>query len=180
MRFSRFLPFLVLCALMLGLAVQLMHQKQAAAPADAALGRHVPDITLTGLSTQDTFSTAAFAGEPYLLNVFASWCAACVLEHETLAAFAATSDLPLYGIAWKDDKAKLSRWLEKHGNSYQAIGLDETGFAAMELGVTGAPETYLVDASGIIVAVYRGALSEDAVNTYLRPALQSLGNGAAL
>lgn len=178
MRFLRFLPLCLLALLAVAFAWQLTHarreQDAGAVYRDAMLGKPMPPLVLESLHTGKPLSLAALHGQPYLLNVFASWCAACKLEHATLKQLADSQQLPLYGIAWKDKPENTRLWLQRMGNIYSDIGIDQMGEAALELGLTGAPETYLVTAEGRIAALYRGALSESVVQNRFMPAILKL------
>lgn len=176
MRVMRFLPLCLLALLAVAFAWQL---RGAGAPAtgsyqDAMLNKPVPPLVLESLEAEQAFSTASLHGKPYLLNVFASWCAACKLEHATLKQLAESQGLPLYGIAWKDKPENTRLWLERMGNIYTQIGIDQTGAAALELGLTGAPETYLITPEGTIATLYRGALSESVVQNRFIPAIAAM------
>jgi cytochrome c biogenesis protein CcmG, thiol:disulfide interchange protein DsbE len=140
---------------------------------DPMLGKPMPALNLPPLTTDGkALSTTELAGEAYLLNVFASWCAMCRVEHPQLEALSHKSGLPLYGMAWKDKPEDTRRWLERMGDIYQRIGTDREGSAAIALGLTGAPETYLVAPDGTIAALYRGALSEAVVDTRFMPIIK--------
>ena len=89
-------------------------------------------------------------GEVSLINVWGSWCIACVAEHPVLMDIAATGEIPIHGIAWRDDPAKSLTWLGKHGDPYSKVGQDPKSIAAIAFGVTAAPETFLVDKQGVI------------------------------
>lgn len=96
---------------------------------------------------------------PYLLNVWASWCAPCRIEHPFLTELAGEGK-PIYGIVYKNEPADAIGFLNELGNPFTALMADPEGRAALELGMTGAPETFLVDEQGIVRARWRGALSE--------------------
>jgi len=89
-------------------------------------------------------------GEVSLINVWGSWCVACVYEHPVLMDIAATGEVPIHGIAWRDDPAKSVAWLAKHGDPFTKVGQDPQSKAAIAFGVTAAPETFLVDKQGVI------------------------------
>lgn len=96
---------------------------------------------------------------PYLLNVWASWCPPCRVEHPFLMDLAEEGK-PIYGIVYKDEPADATGFLNELGNPFTALMADPEGRAGLELGITGAPETFLVDEQGIVRARWRGALSE--------------------
>lgn len=179
MAVMRYLPLLLLVSLAVAFAWHLLDVRQPSASQgsarqDAMLGKPVPDLLLPALDADVAFSLRPLQGEPYLLNVFASWCAGCKLEHATLRRLAESQGLPLYGIAWKDNPDQTRAWLERMGNIYAAIGVDRKGEAAIELGLTGAPETYLVAADGTIAALHRGALSDAVVRERFLPVIEAM------
>lgn len=178
MRYSRFFPLAVILVLALAFSWRLMQMNtptETSSYRDVMLGKAMPALELPMLEDeQQTFSTNALLGKPYLLNIFASWCAACRLEHDVLQRLAESQALPLYGIAWKDRPENTRNWLLQMGNIYQAVGVDLKGTAALELGLTGAPETYLVAPDGTIAAIYRGALSDSVAEKRFAPAIAAI------
>jgi len=94
---------------------------------------------------------ADLRGQVTLLNVWATWCVGCRQEHETLNRIASLGLVPIYGLNWKDDRALAEDWLSKLGNPYTATGFDGDGRVAIDWGVYGAPETFLIDASGVVL-----------------------------
>lgn len=173
----RYLPLLLFALLACVFAWRLSFDgKTPASYRDPMLGEPLPAIVLPLLQSDDAegFNLAALRGKAFLLNVFASWCAACKQEHPVLKTFAEQENLPVYGIAWKDKPEHTQRWLENMGHIYEAVGMDETGKAAIALGLTGVPETYLIAPDGTIAALYRGALSESAMQNRFLPALKQL------
>jgi cytochrome c biogenesis protein CcmG/thiol:disulfide interchange protein DsbE len=92
--------------------------------------------------------------------VWATWCPTCHYEHPFLLELAARNEVAIYGLDYKDNAAKAAEWLAKLGDPYTAVLFDKEGKLGLDLGVTGAPETYLVDAEGIVRLRYQGALDE--------------------
>ncbi len=116
------------------------------------IGKPAPQWQLSRVDDPaQTVSGNDFAGKPYVLNVWATWCVACRQEHETLMAISKRGEAPIVGIDWKDDRAQAQRWLQQLGNPYTVTGFDDEGRAAIDWGVYGAPETFLVDAKGTVV-----------------------------
>ena len=107
------------------------------------------------------FATADLAGQVALVNIFASWCVPCKVEHPLLMAHAKGGAIPIYGIAWKDDPAATADLLEQDGDPYRLVGADRSGRAGIDLGVTGVPETYLVDKTGRIRYKLARPINED-------------------
>ena len=116
------------------------------------IGKPVPSFRLARLQHPDQFVTDDdLRGQVSLLNVWATWCVGCRQEHETLNRIAALKDVPIYGLNWKDEVGLASTWLTELGDPYVASGFDGDGKVAIDWGVYGAPETFLVDADGIIL-----------------------------
>jgi cytochrome c biogenesis protein CcmG, thiol:disulfide interchange protein DsbE len=124
------------------------------------VGKPIPAFTTTDLTTGVAISTAALRGTPFILNVWASWCAVCQIEHPTFNSYAKTPGaVPVVGLNYKDADADAKRWIAQLGNPYQQIAVDINGAIGMDLGVYGAPETYFVDAAGVIVHKHIGEMT---------------------
>lgn len=122
-------------------------------------------------------TSAELLGQPYLLNVWGSWCPACRVEHPVLARYAATGQIRIIGYNWKDERAEALRWLEQYGDPYSMILVDLEGRSAIEWGIYGAPETFLVDANGIVRWKHVGPITDEIVERELSPLVSSLGDG---
>jgi cytochrome c biogenesis protein CcmG/thiol:disulfide interchange protein DsbE len=96
-------------------------------------------------------SSQEFAGRMYVLNVWGTWCGGCREEHSALLAIERQGLVPIIGLNWKDDRALARRWLTELGDPYVVTAFDAEGRVAIDWGVYGAPETFLVDANGIIL-----------------------------
>ena len=141
----------------------------------ALINRPAPDFVLPVLHDPSvTIAAADLRGAPYLLNVWGSWCAACRDEHAVLTAFSETRRVRVVGYNWKDDKADALRWLEQFGNPYYVVLADPEGRYALDWGVAGAPETFLVDGQGIVRWKYTGPLTEQVVADQLMPLVEQL------
>ncbi|PJA42562.1 MAG: DsbE family thiol:disulfide interchange protein [Lysobacterales bacterium CG_4_9_14_3_um_filter_62_6] len=114
---------------------------------------------------------AALKGKPYLLNVWASWCAACRQEHPVLMRFAAEKRLTLVGFNWKDAPADALAVIRTTGNPYDLIASDEVGRVGIDFGVYGAPESFLIDADGKILYKHVGPLDQDSIRSKILPLL---------
>jgi len=140
------------------------------------IDRPLPPFALAGLDAASPgFAAADFTAghEPRLLNVFASWCAACPVEHPMLLKIAADGT-PVYGLDWKDEPAKASAWLAQLGNPYRRIASDPTARTGIDLGVTGVPETFVVDRHGRIRYKQVGPITAADWEGTLRPMLDRL------
>ena len=117
------------------------------------------------------------AGAPYVMNVWASWCPECRVEHPVLTKFALTKRVRFVGYNLKDEPTEALRWLEQFGNPYMLVIADEDGRAAIDWGIYGAPETFLVDAKGIVRWKRVGAVTDEILQEQLIPALEKLEAG---
>lgn len=146
----------------------------------ALIGKPVPDFTLSpiaGLSAggKDVpgFASSDLAqGAPTIVNVFASWCVECQVEHPMLLALSQEPGIRLYGIDYKDDAASARRFLGRYGNPYARVGADASGRVAIDFGVYGVPETYVVTGDGKIAYRHVGPLTEQAVRDNILPLLE--------
>jgi len=122
------------------------------------IGRTVPQFDLPDLLDAGNRVTAEqFTGKPWLLNVWGTWCAECWKEHAYLLHLS-SQGIPIVGINWRDEDAEAIKFIEQKGNPFVAIGADPKSDAVIDLGVYGAPETFLIDANGIIREKHKGAL----------------------
>jgi cytochrome c biogenesis protein CcmG/thiol:disulfide interchange protein DsbE len=141
----------------------------------ALLGKPVPDFTLPAPegSAQPAFGAADLHGteRPVLVNFFASWCVPCVIEHPQLMALQ-RQGVPIWGIAYKDKPRDALGFLARHGNPFARLAADEPGRIAIEWGLYGVPETYLVDRQGIIRWRWAGPITEDTLSADLMPLLR--------
>ncbi|WP_421570247.1 DsbE family thiol:disulfide interchange protein [Stenotrophomonas sp. PD6] len=141
----------------------------------ALIGKPAPAFELPVLHDPSIkVSSNQLRGAPYVLNVWGSWCAACREEHPILTRFAETKRVRVIGYNWKDEPADALRWLEQLGNPFVLVLSDVEGRTAIDWGVTAAPETFLVDASGVVRWKYSGALSQRVIDTKLLPELEKL------
>jgi|CXWL01.1.fsa_nt_gi cytochrome c biogenesis protein CcmG/thiol:disulfide interchange protein DsbE len=125
--------------------------RDPAALPSALIDRPMPQFELAPVREGDgAFSRADLEGQVALVNVFASWCGPCRIEHPTLIELRTQQDVPIYGINWKESPADGRGYLAEAGDPYLKIGSDESGRFALDLGVTGAPETFIVDRHGRI------------------------------
>jgi cytochrome c biogenesis protein CcmG/thiol:disulfide interchange protein DsbE len=154
------LPLAALAALALLFSLFALKHDPHVQP-HALVGKPLPEVTLPGLDDGRPVSLrqATATGAPVLVNVFASWCAPCELEAPVLMALKARG-VKLIGVAYKDAPDNTKAFLGRVGDPYVQRLVDRDGRAGIELGVTGVPETYLVDAKGVILAKYAAPLSQ--------------------
>lgn len=123
---------------------------------------------------KEGFANSDLNGQVALVNVFASWCVACVVEHPVLMEISKTSPVLITGIDWKDKPGDGSEWLNKNGNPYARVGDDADGRTAIDFGVTGAPETFVVDKNGRIRYKQIGPITPKVWREKLKPMIEKL------
>jgi len=122
-------------------------------------------------------TNADLAGQPYVMNVWGSWCPECRVEHPILTRFALTKRVRFIGYNLKDEREDALRWLEQFGNPYMMVVADLEGRTAIDWGIYGAPETFLVDGHGIIRWKHVGAIDQAIIDHQLIPALEKIEAG---
>ncbi|HEX2113571.1 MAG TPA: DsbE family thiol:disulfide interchange protein [Alphaproteobacteria bacterium] len=142
----------------------------------ALLDRPIPEFTLPALAGVNVPGLGAetIRGKVAMVNVFASWCVPCKVEHPILMRLAAEKRVPIYGINWKDKGADAARWLAELGNPYAAIGHDESGRVGIEWGVYGAPETFIIDREGRVRYKYVGPITPAVLQETILPLIAQL------
>ena len=130
------------------------------------LNKPVPEINLNSLKN-GKLNNIDFKKEVILVNFFASWCVPCIIEHDFLFQLKKQKSIKIYGINYKDDIKNLKVWLEKLGNPYSKIGIDETGITGINWGVNGIPESFLIDQNGIIRHKINGIINEKQIKILL-------------
>lgn len=123
------------------------------------IGKPAPDFTLPGLQDEtQRIRPADYLGQTWLLNVWGTWCPECWREHAYLVHLA-NNGIPIVGVNWRDDRTDALNMLQQLGNPFIQVAFDPHSEAVIEWGVYGAPETFLIDADGIIRARHKGALN---------------------
>ena len=146
------------------------------------ISKPVPVFDLAPMAGVDVPGLASgdlAAGEPVLVNVFASWCVPCRAEHKVLTRLAAQEGFPLFGINYKDKPEDAKAWLEELGNPYLRIGSDESGRSGLEWGISGVPESFLIDGTGTVIWRYVGPIVTEQAQDDLRRALAATRERAA-
>jgi cytochrome c biogenesis protein CcmG/thiol:disulfide interchange protein DsbE len=162
--------FLGLAAI-LGLGLWRGHPSEARVDAT----RPLPAFALQPLRPGEPALTKAdLAGQVSMINVFASWCPSCAEEQPMLMQLSAAGVAPIYGVAWLDPPEKTAAWLQEHGNPFRRIGEDASGRLGIDLGVTGAPETFIVDRQGRIRYRQIGPITEETWRNVLQPLIARL------
>ena len=172
----RHLLFILPLLLFLGLAAAFfagLGRDPHAVPS-ALIDKPVPEFALPALiDDRPGLATADLKGKVTLVNVFASWCVPCRLEHPLLMRLA-KEGVELDGINYKDEAEDAKLWLTNLGNPYKRIGADVAGAVGIDWGVYGVPETFVIDRAGIIRFKHVGPLSADAIRDTIMPLVSQL------
>lgn len=141
----------------------------------ALLNKPAPQFSLAQLQApEQTLSAADMKGQVWLLNVWGSWCVSCRYEHPVLNDLAKQQLVPIIGLNWKDRPEDAIAWLARFGNPYQTSVMDRDGRVAIDFGVYGAPETFVIDKAGMIRHKHTGPISPDDLRNVIVPLLREL------
>jgi cytochrome c biogenesis protein CcmG/thiol:disulfide interchange protein DsbE len=164
--------------LFLGFAILLFSRigEDSTALPSARLGKPLPEFRLPSLIDGRELTAADVRGKPVVLNVWASWCPSCRQEHPALLKLA-QAGIPVIGLNYKDAPEDAQAWLARLGNPFQLIISDQQGNLGLDMGVYGAPETYLLDAQGQIRYRYVGVFDEASWQSMLQPCYEQLVKG---
>ena len=166
------LPAGVFGLLVVVLAIGIKHSPNKGTIMSPLLGKPAPQFSLPNLTDPArVVSSAGLKGRWYLFNVWGTWCGECRAEHEMLLEVRRAAVVPLVGLDWKDDDAQALAWLAQLGNPYEVVAVDRSGRTAIDWGVYGAPETFLVNPQGIVVFKHVGALTPDVWTRDILPRL---------
>jgi cytochrome c biogenesis protein CcmG/thiol:disulfide interchange protein DsbE len=147
----------------------------------ALIGKPAPEFDLPAITDRPPgLKTADLKGQVSLVNVFASWCVACRVEHPVLMDIQAEGDVSLHGLNYKDKPKAALAWLGRFGDPYGRVGADEKGRVGIDFGVYGVPETFLIDKNGQIACKHIGPIDRerDWIGK-LKPAVAALRAGKA-
>ena len=160
-RFLLPLGAFALLAIVLGIGIK--HSPQKGTIASPLIGKPAPAFSLPVLTdTRRTLSSADLKGRWYVFNVWGTWCGGCRQEHNVLLQIQRTAQIPVIGLDWRDEDAQALQWLTELGNPYEVVAVDREGRTAIDYGVYGAPETFLVNPQGIVVYKFIGPLTPEA------------------
>lgn len=171
---KRFLPFFVFLALgvLLFVGVLISDREDREALPSPLIGKPIPAFTLPQLDPNlPPVSSQSLLGQPYLLNVWASWCPTCRVEHPTIAKLAQSGAVRVVGFNYKDEPDEANRWLAQHGDPYTLILADRDGRVGIDLGVYAAPESFLIGADGTVLYKKTGMLTEENIAQDILPRL---------
>ncbi len=169
--FVPLLAFLLLAGLFL---LQLMSGRDTSTIPSALIGQAAPQTSLPPLEGTDVpgFDNASLEGEVTLVNVWASWCAPCRQEHPLLMQLTGDERFRIVGMNYKDKPANARRFLGELGSPYDAIGVDDSGRTAINWGVYGVPETFLVGRNGVIRWKHVGPFTPESIRDELMPQIE--------
>lgn len=167
-------PLLALSALVLAFAVGLTRDPRIL-PSEL-IEKPFPAFELRDLDDTRDLTRDALIGEVSLVNVFGSWCVACEVEHPVLTTIQG-GPARMIGINWRDTRGQANRWLTRNGNPYDLVIFDPDSLLIVELGVTGAPETFVLDAAGNIRYKHSGIITPDVWTEKLEPLVSALARG---
>lgn len=140
------------------------------------IGRNAPAFTLPLVGDANAaFSPADMKGKVWMLNVWAPWCVSCRQEHPILMQIAQSGRIPIVGLNWKDKAREAEALLARTGSPYVAVPEDLDGRVGIDYGVTGTPETYIIDQTGIVRLKHIGPISPEVWQSKFEPKLKELG-----
>lgn len=143
------------------------------------IDKPVPGFELTSLADETLpLDDSSLRGKPRLLNVWASWCSACRVEHPLLVSLARERGVEIIGLNYKDTREAGLNWLSEHGDPYRQSLFDPEGNLGLDLGVYGVPETFVIDAEGVIRFKQVGPLTEEIWRAEIAPLLAKLAGGS--
>lgn len=170
------IPIVVFAGLCVALALGLTRDPSKLP--SQLIDKPFPEFQLTSLySEAESLDKDLLRGQVSVVNVFGSWCTACEYEHPVLMDLSATQDVPIIGINWRDSRAKGQGWLARHGNPYAAVIYDPESVLAIDLGITGAPESFVVDASGTVRYKHTGVITPRIWERDILPVIEALKAG---
>ena len=139
------------------------------------IGKPAPAFSLSQLDKPtQMIGTEQLLGQVWILNVWASWCAACRDEHPVLVEFSKTGVAPIYGLNYKDKREPAMNWLQQLGNPYTASIFDESGRVGIDFGVYGVPETFVIDKLGVIRYKKTGPVTQETIQSIIVPLVKKL------
>jgi len=165
--------FTILIGVLAVLTLQTQDGRDPSLIPSALLGKSAPEVNLPAVDGDipGGFAGTDLRGRVTMVNVFASWCVPCLAEHPLITRLAADG-LPVYAINHRDTVPEASKWLKIHGNPFTAVGFDPDGRASVEWGVTGVPETYIINAEGIVTFKHAGPITAKVLKDKILPELR--------
>jgi cytochrome c biogenesis protein CcmG/thiol:disulfide interchange protein DsbE len=161
MRLSHVIPILLFCILIAVFVFKFTDEPSA--PASTMIAKPLPSFSLQTIEGK-AITDADISGWT-VINVFASWCQACLIEHPLWLKYG--ENIPIIGVAWRDNIPNTQAWLDKWGNPYQQIAMDPKSDFVIALGITGAPETLLISPQKKIIKHIKGPVNQEQVKAIL-------------
>jgi cytochrome c biogenesis protein CcmG/thiol:disulfide interchange protein DsbE len=175
MKFLKFGIPLVVFALLVGFFAIGLTRDPREVPSPL-IGKPAPQFKLTRLEAPErTFSPEEMRGKVWLLNVWASWCVSCRVEHPVLVDMSRRKIVPIVGLDYKDQRADGMKWLATHGDPYLLSAYDDEGKVGIDFGVYGVPETFVIDKEGVIRYKQIGPITPEALEKKIMPLVRKLG-----
>lgn len=179
MNYKSWLPLAGFAVLVLLFAFGIQRSPDKDVLQSVLIGKPAPEFALPNLmEPTQIVSSKTLLGKPYLLNVWATWCVQCRVEHATLLEIQKRGEVQVIGLNWQDKDDPAREWIAQLGNPYAQIAVDREGRTAIDFGVYGAPESFLIDANGVIVHKYIGPLTIEAWQREFLPRLNGRRAGA--
>lgn len=172
-RYTFITPSIFFVFLVAILSYELFYAKPSVLPT-ALIGERVPHFSVDALNAKQPFSEKDLLGknQVVLLNFWATWCEACLAEHEMLMKIKQIYHVPIYSLLYKDQVNVAEHFLAKYGNPYDVVGIDDKGDVAIEFGIYGTPETYLIDSEGQLIYRHIGIIDEAVWQDKLYPLIK--------
>ncbi len=176
--------FLIPMAAFIGLvvlfALGLNPNRDIRALPSPLIGKPAPAIALTDvLDPSRTVTNSTFQGQVYVVNVWGTWCEMCREEHDELLTIAQQKVVPIIGLVYLDQRDRAKQWLDQLGNPYTAVAFDNDGRTAIDWGVYGAPETFLIDARGRVIYKFVSPLTPEVWEHEFLPRIEAARRAGA-
>ena len=168
-------PFFIFFGLIIYFAIPIMKKSDPRIIPSALINQQAPKLALPPLlESKPGIEKSNLVGEVILVNFFSSWCGPCRIEHDLLMQIHQDGSIPLYGINYKDNPTSAKNWLKELGNPFHRIGVDRNGRSAIDWGVYGVPETYILDNEGRIRYRHVGPLNKKILVKEINPLIKFL------
>lgn len=173
---NRFMLPLIAVIILIPILVLGLRSDPSALPSQY-IGKSAPTFELPTLKNPNlTFGSADLKGQTSIVNIWATWCAGCRTEHQFLVELDRDSNIPIYGINWRDSRQAALAWLSELGDPYAVSGFDSDARVGIDWGAYGAPETFLVDSGGTVIYRFTGPLNWDLWEQEFVPRIEDLAS----
>ena len=167
-----FLPLILFFVVVVFLTIGLnLDPKEVPSP---LINKKAPEFVLTKLHNNNKFNSKSFSGKVWVLNVWASWCVSCRVEHQYIKKLANSISAPVIGLNYKDKNIDASQWLEQFGNPYDFSVVDSNGKVGIDWGVYGVPETFVIDKQGLVIYKQIGPVDKKSLNETILPLISKI------